>query len=177
MIRQLLAALVFLTGIAAAHAEGPTSIPLLDEPRAVEEFVFADAEGNARSLNDFKGKVVLLNLWATWCVPCRTEMPALDRLEGQLGSDKFSVLALSLDRNGEKAVRAFYEKVGINSLPIMVDQANFSARTFHIFGLPSTFLLDTEGREIGRFIGPAEWDHPEMVAFLEGVIEKQQKTN
>lgn len=175
VMKHLFLAFFLIFGVSAAHAEGPTQIPLLDQPREVEAFVFADAEGNARSLQDFKGKVVLVNLWATWCVPCRTEMPQLDRLQAELGSDKFTVLPLSLDRGGAEAVNAFYKETELKSLPVMVDQANFSARAFRIFGLPSTFLVNAEGKEIGRLVGPAEWDDPRMVAFLQGVIEQGQK--
>ncbi|WP_209001918.1 TlpA family protein disulfide reductase [Stappia albiluteola] len=174
-MKHVFLALFLMLGVTAAHAEGPTQIPLLDQPRDVDAFVFADAEGNARSLQDFKGKVVLVNLWATWCVPCRTEMPQLDRLQAELGGDKFTVLPLSLDRGGADTVNSFYKEIDVKSLPVMVDQANFSARAFKIFGLPSTFLVNADGQEIGRLIGPAEWDDPKMISFLQGVIDEGQK--
>ena len=104
----------------AASSAPATSLELsvFDQPREIPEIRFADAEGRGLSLGDFRGKVVLLNVWATWCVPCRQEMPSLDRLQAQLGGDDFTVLPLSIDRAGLPAIKRFYEELGLRHLGI-----------------------------------------------------------
>ncbi|MNN52781.1 Thiol:disulfide interchange protein TlpA [compost metagenome] len=138
------------------------------------ELQFVDAGGEMRSLADFRGKVLLLNLWATWCVPCRKEMPTLDRLQAQLGGPDFQVVALSLDQGGPEVVRNFYREIGIQHLQIYLDEQMQAIQTFGAFGLPATLLLDRQGREIGRKLGGAEWDSPEVVQYLREVISSTQ---
>jgi len=129
-----------------------------EEVRAVPALQFTDAEGRDLSLADFRGKVILLNIWATWCVPCRREMPTLDRLQAKLGSADFEVLALSIDRQGLAAISPFFAEVEVKALRIYVDQSGQAAQTLDIVGLPTTLLIDRMGRERGRFAGPAAWD-------------------
>jgi thiol-disulfide isomerase/thioredoxin len=124
------------------------------------------------SLADFRGKVVLLNIWATWCAPCRREMPTLDRLQAQLGGSDFEVVALSIDRKGLPVVKEFYAEIGLDTLPIYVDQSGSAQRTLSVLGVPTTLLLDREGNEIGRLLGPAEWDSPEMMAFFRDYLKR-----
>jgi thiol-disulfide isomerase/thioredoxin len=143
-------------------ADPPGNFVLHDAPVAVPELQFTDPEGKPRSLADFRSKVVLLNIWATWCLPCREEMPTLDRLQAALGGDKFQVVALSIDRGGIDAVKKFHVDTS--------SQVGFALATA---GLPTTLLIDAEGRELGRLIGPAEWDAPDMVAFLRSIVEKE----
>ncbi len=125
---------------------------------------FQDATGAARNLAAFRGRVVLINLWATWCAPCITEMPALDRLQARLGGPDFDIVAIALDRQGERLVRPFFEKLGLARLTLYLDPSNAVARTLDARALPISVLVDRDGREIGRVIGPAEWDAP---AFAE----------
>lgn len=172
-MRQLFAAVIFLFGVASAHAVEAVNIPLFEQPKDVKQFVFTDADGNEKTLADYKGKVVLLNVWATWCSPCRREMPLLDNLQAKLGSDKFEVLALSVDRGGKPKVDAFFEEFGIKSLPVLTDPSNNVAKSFFMFGLPATFFIDAEGRQIGSYIGEAEWDSPEFIAFFQNIIDAQ----
>lgn len=131
------------------------------------ELVFADADGKDRKLSDFRGKLVLLNLWATWCAPCVKEMPSLERLQAKRGGDRFLVLALSQDRGGLFQVRQFYEAQGLDGLDIFVDKTMASARALKAGALPTTLLIDPEGREIGRLVGAAEWDAPEAIAYID----------
>ncbi|WP_348529631.1 TlpA disulfide reductase family protein [Pseudomonas sp. BN415] len=140
------------------------------EPRPVEDVRFVDGEGKPRSLADFRGKVVLLNLWATWCAPCRQEMPTLDRLQAKLGGNDFQVVALSLDQDGVLVVRDFYREIGIQHLQIFVDEQMQAIQSLSAFGLPVTLLLDREGREISRKAGEAEWDRPEVIEYVQSVI-------
>jgi thiol-disulfide isomerase/thioredoxin len=113
---------------------------------------------------------VLLNVWATWCGPCRKEMPGFDRLQAQLGGKHFQVAALSLDRGGEAAVQKFYAETGVHRLAIFIDVSGRAGSTLGLIGLPGTLLIDSQGREVARLIGPAEWDSPEMLAFLQSQI-------
>ena len=152
---------------------GAAVIPLLDRPGTVPNVGFAGADGGARSLADFRGKVVLLNIWATWCVPCRREIPSLDRLQAELGGPDFEVIALSIDRGGAEVVREFYDEVGVSGLALYVDDSGQAAPALNVVGLPTTLLIDAEGRELGRLVGPAEWDAPDMIAFLGDVVARQ----
>lgn len=140
-------------------------------PRAVPDLAFEDGAGRKRSLSQFRDKVVLLNLWATWCVPCREEMPALDRLQEKLGGPGFEVLALSIDAGGARAVKGFYEEVGVRSLAIYVDPGMRAMGSLAAVGIPTTLLLDRQGREIGRRTGPAPWDGPEAVRVITRYME------
>lgn len=128
------------------------------EPETLPEIKFQDADGQERTLADWRGKVVLLNLWATWCLPCRKEMPALDRLQSTLGSDQFQVVAISVDRTGLPGAKKFLEETKTPNLAVYADPTARLASTLRAAGLPATLLIDKEGREIGRLLGPAEWD-------------------
>jgi thiol-disulfide isomerase/thioredoxin len=128
------------------------------QPEALPPIKFQDAEGKERTLADWRGKVVLLNLWATWCLPCRKEMPSLDRLQKELGSDKFEVVALGVDRKGLDASKKFLDETKVERLGLYVDASARATSVLRVVGLPATLLLDAQGREIGRLLGPAEWD-------------------
>ena len=152
-----------------AAAPGPRAFVfrLHDAPRALPELAFEDGEGGKRSLAQYRGKVVLLNIWATWCAPCREEMPALDRLQQKLGGPGFEVLALSIDSAGAPAVKRFYEETGVRSLAIYIDPSMRATATLAAVGVPTTLLIDRQGRELGRRTGPAEWDGAEVVRTIE----------
>jgi thiol-disulfide isomerase/thioredoxin len=118
------------------------------------------------SLADFRGKQVLLNIWATWCGPCREEMPTLDRLQTRLGGPDFQVVALSIDRDGIDVVRDFYAELDLRALRIYVDTSTMAPINLNVLGVPTTLLLDRNGREIGRYTGPAEWDSEAVVSVI-----------
>jgi thiol-disulfide isomerase/thioredoxin len=147
-------------------AEAPANFIIHETPAAIPAVEFQDNGRRPLTLADFKGKVVLLNVWATWCVSCREEMPTLDRLQATLGGPDFEVVALSIDRAGPEAVRKFYTEFGVKHLALYIDESGKANRTLGLIGLPTTLLIDRDGREVGRLIGPAEWDAPEMVAFV-----------
>lgn len=172
----LAAALLAAAATFATAQQPPRNFILHGAPKAIAPIAFEDEHGRTRSLADFRGMVVLLNIWATWCGPCRREMPSLDRLQGMLGGDDFQVIALSIDRAGIEVVRKFYADVGIRKLGIYIDRSGKATRELGTIGLPATVLVDREGREVGRLIGPAEWDEPEIVAFLKGVIARKRAT-
>lgn len=142
-----------------------------EEWRPAEGFTFVDAAGAERTMEDWRGRVVLLNLWATWCAPCRREMPALDRLQAALGDDDFEVVALSVDRNGAEASAAFLAEVGASNLALYVDATTKAMFALRARGLPATYLIDREGRIIGHLIGPAEWDQQDAVQLVRGAID------
>jgi thiol-disulfide isomerase/thioredoxin len=158
-----LAALIIPLPIAAFNF-APT------EPKPVPELTFLDAEGNEVSLADFQGDVVVLNLWATWCAPCRREMPSLDRLQAKFGGDGLEVIALSLDRGDVAKVRAFFDELKISHLAVYQDPQARAGRELEAPGLPTTIVIDRSGQEVGRLLGPAEWDSEEALAVIKALI-------
>jgi thiol-disulfide isomerase/thioredoxin len=135
-------------------------------PEPLPEIRFLDGSGAQRSLKEWHGRVVLLNLWATWCTPCRKEMPALNRLQAALGSDQFEVVALSVDRAGLEGAKKFLDQIDVQSLKLYADPAARIGTQLKVAGLPATLLLDRDGREIGRLTGPAEWDSAEAKRLI-----------
>ena len=113
---------------------------------------------------------MLLNIWATWCEPCREEMPALDRLQAKLGGERFLVVALSVDQQGSAIARRFYAETGIKALPLYIDPTAKAAFTVDAAGVPASLLIDRQGREIGRHLGAVKWDDAEVVERLRRAI-------
>jgi thiol-disulfide isomerase/thioredoxin len=107
-----------------------------------------------------------VNIWATLCAPCKEEMPALDRLEAKLGGETFAVLPICVDRGGLQKPRSFLEEIDADNLPLLLDETARLNFKFEVMGLPATLIIDEQGREIARMIGPAEWDSPEAIARL-----------
>jgi len=122
------------------------------------DLAFADREGNPVRLSDKRGRVVVLNLWATWCAPCVREMPALDRLQALEGGPDVEVVALSLDRGGIAQVGPFFDRLGLNNLSVYIDQPSEAMKAFRPRGLPTTIVLGRDGRELGRVEGELAWD-------------------
>jgi thiol-disulfide isomerase/thioredoxin len=151
----------------------PLALSVFQQPRPVPEIRFQDDQGHDLTLANFRGRVILLNIWATWCVPCRKEMPTLDRLEGRLGSKDFHVIALSIDRKGIEAIKDFYREVGVQKLTIYLDPSGKGSHDLAIPGVPATLLINREGGEIARKLGEAEWDSPEMVSLVGQTITGQ----
>jgi len=144
-------------------------------PRDLPQFKFNNADGTPLTLDQWKDKVVLLNLWATWCAPCRKEMPSLDRLKAQLGGDEFDVVAISVDRGGIDKPKAFLEKIGTEHLALYHDPTGRLGAKLKAFGMPTTLLINRKGEEIGRLIGPAEWDSDDAVKLVETAIAQDKK--
>ena len=132
---------------------------------------FEDGAERNLMLSDFAGQVVLLNIWATWCPPCREEMPALDALQRKLGGPDFAVVPISIDQDGIDVARTFYQEIGIRDLGLYWGEDVRVQLAFAAFGLPTTLLIDRKGRELARVFGPARWDKPAAVAQIEGVID------
>ncbi len=131
--------------------------------------ILQDGEREVR-LADWRGSGLVVNFWATWCPPCVEEMPALDALHADIAGDGIAVLAVSSDFGGADAVRAFYEKTAIKNLGVLMDPRSRMGQSLDVYGLPTTLLVDAEGKEVGRVIGRAEWNAPEVVAFLRACL-------
>lgn len=140
------------------------------EPDDLPVFPFQGPDGNPLSSADLKGKVVLLNIWATWCVPCREEMPQLNDLQAELGGDTFEVVALNIEKGGEEKARAFLEETGAKDLALYTDPTGKAFATLKVVGMPTTLLVDRHGKEMGRLVGPADWASPEAVALVQAAI-------
>ncbi len=149
-----------------SNAPAGALIDMHASPRALPNLGFSDGLGQPTSLAAFRGRTVLLNVWATWCTPCREEMPTLDRLQSQLGGPAFEVAALSIDQGGLPVVQAFYQSIGIRHLAQYLDSSGEATAALVATGIPLTLLIDPEGREIGRKLGPAAWDDTAMVELI-----------
>jgi thiol-disulfide isomerase/thioredoxin len=140
------------------------------KPQPLPDITIADASDAAKPLSDFAGKVVLLNIWATWCHPCREEMPTLDRLQAELGGKDFEVVAVNIDKGGNEKAKTFLEETGVTKLALYTDPSGKLFATLKTVGMPTTLLLNRAGEEIGRLVGPAVWDSPEAVALIKAAI-------
>ena len=139
-------------------------------PEPLSQIAFKLKSGEEVTLARWQGRVVLLNLWATWCAPCRKEMPALDRLQAELGSRDFEVVALAVDRAGTEAAAKFLAQVDVKSLGLYIDGTARAGTSLKAVGLPTTILIDRQGREIGRLTGPAEWDSADAKRLVRSAL-------
>jgi thiol-disulfide isomerase/thioredoxin len=145
------------------------------QPEKLADLAFAGTDGAPMSLAAFKGKIALVNLWATWCVPCRQEMPALDRLQAALGGDDFSVVPVSIDIGDPDRPAAFLQSIAVKNLPLYTDRTTrifeeLKARGLAV-GLPVTVLLDRNGCSLGHINGPAEWDSGDGQKLIQAAIK------
>ena len=167
-------ALSIVAGACSPSGGEPAAVPV--DP--VSTMAFELWDGSETSLVDLvagDGRPMVVNLWATWCAPCREEMPTLDRLQAQLGGDDFHVLPLSIDRAGLGPVRRFYDEIGIRHLDQYLAEDIRAMLAFAVIGLPTTLLVDRQGRERGRLTGPAEWDSAEAVAQFQTIIAERNR--
>jgi thiol-disulfide isomerase/thioredoxin len=142
-------------------------------PRATPKSPFTDGNGAAHRLADFRGRFLLLNFWATWCLPCVAEMPALDRLQAALGGTDFTVIPISQDHQGRSVVAPFYRRLGLTHLTVYLDDQTRLARAFEVRYLPTTVLIDRRGQEVARLVGDAEWDSPEAIELLRRFMKRR----
>jgi thiol-disulfide isomerase/thioredoxin len=132
-------------------------------PRRVTDFTFSDGSGRSLTLAHFRGTFILVNVWATWCSPCKEEMASLNHLALLFANKNIKIVPISIDVSGALTVRSFYERLGLNNLSIYVDPSKNVMDAFGIAGIPTTLMISSDGREIGRMVGPAQWDAPESV--------------
>jgi thiol-disulfide isomerase/thioredoxin len=154
-------------GSGGAAPPGMPKYQALDPAQPAPDLAFTDAQGRPLTLKDFRGRVVLLNLWATWCAPCIEEMPSLDKLQARLGGPEFEVLALSLDRGGWNQVEPFARKLGLRHLSYYLDPPSSAMGALKPRGLPTTYLIDRDGRMVGKLEGAADWSSPAAQRLIE----------
>ncbi len=155
------------------RADGSRILNLIARSHARElpAFKFVDRAGNQLTLENFRGKIVALHFWATWCFPCREELPTVDALQEQLGGEDFTVVPLSVDRGGAELVGQYYADNGIVNLPVYIDEGMDVARALLVNGIPYTILINREGREVARVLGDRNWATPDVTALLKKVIQ------
>ncbi|MDD9706402.1 TlpA disulfide reductase family protein [Seohaeicola sp. SP36] len=139
-------------------------------PQPVSDTPFATWEGGEGQLSDYAGKHIVLNFWATWCAPCRKEMPQLSQLQAELGSDSFEVVTIATGRNPPQAMQRFFEEIGVDNLPLHMDPKQALAREMAVMGLPITVILNPEGQEIARMRGDADWSSDSAKAIVSALI-------
>ena len=139
-------------------------------PAPLPELSWTTADGTVRRIADYKGQGVVLNLWATWCQPCVAEMPALEKLARALEKDRIAVLPLSSDRAGAPVVEKFYNSRNITGLPVLLDPRSQASHALNLRGIPTTLLLDREGREHARLEGGADWGSAEAAAVVRKIV-------
>jgi thiol-disulfide isomerase/thioredoxin len=182
-MKRLLAALVIallpvaLGGSAVASADGMEKFIRLKEPRPAPDIEFTELGGAPAHLSDFRGRIVLVNLWATWCAPCVKEMPSLVKLQQTIGTRDFVVLALSSDRGGARVVEPFLEENELKTLAVFLDAKANATRTLGAKGLPTSILLDRQGREIGRMLGGADWNSSDAIALVRSAIDTVERAD
>ncbi len=161
-----------------ARAEGAATVSAHDgvhnyqptrPPVAVSTLTFFEDGEVSRTIADYRGSGVVMNFWATWCAPCVREMPSLDRLQAKVPGIR--VLGLSVDRGGAPVVENFYRQHGIANLDVLADRGGKLMRKLRVRGLPTTLLIDADGNEVGRVVGPAEWDQGPLRALIGRTIE------
>ena len=157
--------------VTAKFARGAMARFKITSPaRPVPDLEFLDADDRPMRLSDLKGKVRLINLWATWCAPCVSEMPSLDRLQSMLPRSRFVILPISLDGPSKPKVAPFYRDQNLDHLGIYYDKGKKAMSTLGVTLLPTSILVDPAGRELGRIEGDADWDTPEGVALMKAAL-------
>ncbi len=153
-----------------AMRDGDMRKLVFSAPKAIPDAVLLDEADAEHTLAEYRGKVVVLNFWATWCAPCREEMPSLGRLQADLGGDGFAVVPVATGRNPVEAIAKFFSEAGVDNLPVRRDPRQQFAREMAVLGLPVTVILNADGQEVARLIGDAEWDSASAKAILAALI-------
>jgi thiol-disulfide isomerase/thioredoxin len=157
--------------LAGFEGGGPSGFAMAAQPQPAPSAAFRTAGGKRLTLADFRGRVVLLNIWATWCGPCRSEMPSLDRLQALHRDDGLAVLAVSVDDGGSRAVRRFFQQSGIRNLDLYLDADGATAGAFGARSIPTTLLIDRDGNVVGSLIGAMQWDSPDALALIRHYLD------
>lgn len=167
----LLSSCLIFSLIACTKSESPKISAMATEKKPAPEIsVQSITNGTTLKLSELKGKVVMLNFWATWCPPCREEIPSMMKLNTFMAGKPFQMVAVSIDEGGKPAIEAFFKETGF-SLPTYQDASGTSSKIYCVTGVPETFIIDKQGILVKKIIGGAAWDSPEVVAFLEGLMK------
>ena len=170
VLSGLIIAAVFLMVVGCSKKESIQSEAVVKEKSPAPEVNVNSLKNVPLKLSDLKGKVVLLNFWATWCPPCREEIPSMMKLNSAMAGKPFQMVAISVDEGGVPAIEAFFKESGF-SLPTYIDPDGKAAKTYGVTGVPETFVIDKNGVLIKKVIGPLAWDSAETVSFLEGLMK------
>ncbi len=181
-MRKLLSALLYTAIAAVANTGHADDIAALREgdmrklivhsaPVAGSDVPFTAEDGSEMTLAAYEGKYVVLNFWATWCAPCRKEMPMLSAMQAQLGGDTFEVVTIATGRNPRPAMERFFAEIEVDNLPLHTDARQSLARSLGILGLPITLILNPEGQEIARLQGDADWSSDSAYAIIEALLD------
>ena len=142
------------------------------EPWEGSDTPFTSEDGRQITLSDYEGQIVVLNFWATWCAPCRKEMPHLSALQTQMGGDALQVVTVATGRNPRPAMERFLSEIGVDNLPLHTDERQALARSMGVLGLPATIILDRDGQELARMQGEADWSSDSAVAILTALLAR-----
>jgi cytochrome c biogenesis protein CcmG, thiol:disulfide interchange protein DsbE len=161
-----------LTALACNRQENPSGANKSGaaQNKPAQDITLKSINGTEVKLSDLKGKVVMLNFWATWCPPCKEEIPSMMSLNKQMEGKPFQMLAVSIDEGGKADVEAFYKKTGF-MLPTYIDQDRKAAAVYGVTGVPETYIIDTKGVIVKKVIGPLKWDGAEVLSFLNGLMK------
>lgn len=179
-MRSVISALLYLSLATLANAQDVNIADLRDgdmrklaihsEPMPSSDVAFVSEDGSDMTLADYQGKHVVLNFWATWCAPCRAEMPHLAELQDAFQGDTFEVVTIATGRNPKPAMKAFFDEIDVDNLPLHTDARSNLARSMGVLGLPVTVILDPEGNEIARLQGDADWNSDSAKAIIAALI-------
>ena len=158
--------------IAAVREGDMRKLAILATPTPSPDTPFMGADGTEMTLAAYRDKIVVLNFWATWCAPCRKEMPHLSQLQAQLGGDDFEVVTIATGRNPLPGMQRFFEEIGVDNLPLHTDPRQTLARDMGVLGLPVTLILDRHGNEIARMQGDADWSSESAITILQTLIDQ-----
>lgn len=165
-IVRLLPLLILLALLGCSKQQKPAV-----EGNPAPDFTLNTLKGEVVKLSELKGQVVLVNFWATWCPPCREEIPSMMRLEAAMAGKPFKMLCISIDDGGQVAVEDFFRKTGFN-LPTLMDTDKQASKLYGVTGVPETFVVDKNGVILKKVVGGVEWDHPDVIAYLNGALAK-----
>lgn len=165
---MLCCAIAFASGCNKDQSGTPAKAP--SEQKPAPEISVVSLDNQVLALSSLKGKVVLLNFWATWCPPCREEIPSMMKLNSLMAGKPFQMVCVSIDEGGKEAVESFFKNT-VFSLPAYIDATNQAAKTYGITGVPETFVIDKNGLVVKKVIGGMDWNSPDVIAFLEGLMK------
>jgi thiol-disulfide isomerase/thioredoxin len=177
LLVAVLAALIALSVDPARAVSGMEKFTRAEELQPAPDVEFTDLSGAPAKLSDFRGKVVLVNLWATWCTPCVAEMPSLVKLQREMGTRDFVILALSSDRGGARVVEPFIKEHKLGSLAVFLDPKGIATRSLGARALPTSILLDRQGREVGRLRGTADWASREAIELVRSLFSGTERAD
>ncbi len=163
-------AMADMSAVSALREGDMRKLNFHSDPRPVTDEVFRGEDGEDMTLAALKGEYVVLNFWATWCAPCRHEMPQLSELQTQYGDKGLSVVTIATGRNPRPAVERFFQEIGVDNLPLHSDRRQTLSRAMGVLGLPVTIIIDPDGNEIARMQGDADWSSDSAFAVIEALL-------